>query len=94
MNYSKWDLEAELSQHERENIELYSDPEFRRAKTKEYADNLHEERVSTVSGKQEWLILRLCKQELHDLYRKEPKYLDSRSVDCFRESGKDFWETR
>ena len=72
---------------ERENIELYSDPEFRTAKAKEYADNLHEGRVTTVSGEQEWLVLSLCKQELHDLYRKEPKYLDSVSHHLWIISG-------
>lgn len=72
---------------ERENIELYNYPEFRTAKVKEYADNLHEGRVTTSSGEQQWLVLRFCKQELHDLYRKEPKYLDTRHIDLWVING-------
>ncbi|MGL4540374.1 MAG: hypothetical protein ACRCU0_05295 [Candidatus Rhabdochlamydia sp.] len=62
---------------ERANIELYSNPEFRKNKVQEYANHLYEGRYSTVTNEEEWLVLSLCKQELHDLYRKEPKYLRS-----------------
>lgn len=63
---------------EKENIELYSDPKERKNKVKKYADNLYKGKKSTISKEEQWLVLSLCKQELHNLYRKEPKYLDSR----------------
>ena len=70
----------------RENIELYSDPEFRKVKVKEYAERRGRPH-NKEENEQEWLALTLCKQELHDLYRKEPKYLDSRSTSLWIING-------
>ena len=62
-------------------------PEVRKNKVKEYADNLYEGRMSTISREEQWLVLSLCKQELHDLYRKEQKYLDSRHTSLWMING-------
>lgn len=60
---------------ERANIEIYSDPEVRKNKVQEYADSVYEGRAIPSENKVRWLIYTFCKEELHDLYRKEPKYL-------------------
>lgn len=76
LNYSEWDLMSWGAQLERKYIELYSDPELRKAKAKEYADREYLPR-NEQENEEQWLVLSFCMQELHDLYRKEPKYLDS-----------------
>ena len=62
---------------EKENLELYSDPEFRKERVKAYADSLFDGTAELFEDRKEehWLIMKFCKEELHDLYRKEPKYL-------------------
>lgn len=62
---------------EKENLELYSDPEFRKEKVKAYADSLFygTAKLSWYRKEEHWLIMKFCKEELHDLYRREPKYL-------------------
>ncbi|MGB7128604.1 MAG: hypothetical protein WBD50_05900 [Candidatus Rhabdochlamydia sp.] len=62
---------------EKENLELYSNPEFRKEKVKAYADSLFDGTAELFEDRKEehWLIMTFCEEELHDLYRKEPKYL-------------------
>ncbi|MGB7128134.1 MAG: hypothetical protein WBD50_03465, partial [Candidatus Rhabdochlamydia sp.] len=62
---------------EKENLELYSDPEFRKERVKAYADSLFYGTAELPEDRKEehWLIMTFCEEELHDLYRREPKYL-------------------
>lgn len=62
---------------EKENLELYSDPEFRKERVKAYADSLFDGTAELPEDRKEehWLIMTFCEEELHELYRKEPKYL-------------------
>ena len=62
---------------EKENLELYSDPEFRKERVKAYADSLFYGNAELFEDRKEehWLIMTFCEEELHDLYRREPKYL-------------------
>lgn len=70
---------------ERENLELYSSPEIRKAKAKEYLERGQPK--TKEENEEEWLVLTFCKQELHDLYRAEPKYLDTRHIDVLTING-------
>ncbi|MGB7127502.1 MAG: hypothetical protein WBD50_00220, partial [Candidatus Rhabdochlamydia sp.] len=62
---------------EKENLKLYSDPEFRKERVKAYADSLFDGTAELFEDRKEehWLIMTFCEEELHDLYRREPKYL-------------------
>ncbi|KAG6559263.1 hypothetical protein RHABOEDO_001868 (plasmid) [Candidatus Rhabdochlamydia oedothoracis] len=86
LGYSEWDLMSWGTRLEKKYIELYSDPEFRKAKAKEYADRRYNPQ-NEQENEEEWLVLSFCKQELHDLYRKEPKYLDTRHIDLWIING-------
>ncbi len=59
------------------NVDLYADPEFRKEKVKAYADSLFDGTAELPEDRKEehWLIMTFCEEELHDLYRREPKYL-------------------
>ncbi len=70
-NRGTWGPDLEIK-----NVDRYADPEFRKIETKAYADRLFEGEWKTSEDKdKEWCVLRFCKEELHDLYKKEPKYL-------------------
>lgn len=62
---------------EKKYLELYSDPEFRKERVKAYADRLFYGTAKPPWHRKEehWLIMAFCEEELHDLYRREPKYL-------------------
>ncbi|MGB7127684.1 MAG: hypothetical protein WBD50_01160 [Candidatus Rhabdochlamydia sp.] len=62
---------------ERKNVDLYADPEFRKERVKAYADSLFDNTAELFEDRKEehWLIMKFCEEELHDLYRREPKYL-------------------
>jgi hypothetical protein len=59
------------------NVDLYADLEFRKEKVKAYADSLFDGTAELPEDRKEehWLIMTFCEEELHDLYRREPKYL-------------------
>lgn len=86
LGYSEWELTSWGNQLEKKYIELYSDPEFRKAKAEEYAERKYLPQ-NKQENEEQWLVLSLCMQELHDLYRKEPKYLDTRDVDLWIING-------
>lgn len=59
-------------------MDLYADPEFRKEKVKAYADGiLLKGRFPRNRDEEFWLIMSFCEEELHDLYKQEPKYLRS-----------------
>jgi len=68
---------------ERKNVDLYADPEFRKERVKAYADSLFDGTAELFEDRKEehWLIMKFCKEELHDLYRREPKYLGQDFLD-------------
>lgn len=61
---------------ERKNVDLYADPKFRETETQAYADRLFEGEWTTREDiDKEWCIFSFCAEELHALYKREPKYL-------------------
>ncbi|PWU13056.1 MAG: hypothetical protein C5B45_06730 [Chlamydiae bacterium] len=74
LNLASWSWGHRL---EKENLELYSDPEVRKERVKAYADSLFDGTAELFEDRKEehWLIMTFCEEELHDLYTKEPKYL-------------------
>ena len=71
-NIGTWGPDLEIK-----NVDLYADPEFRKEKVKAYADSLLKGRYPRNRDEEFWLVMSFCEEELHDLYKKEPKYLKS-----------------
>lgn len=71
-NIGTWGPDLEIK-----NVDLYADPEFRKERVKAYADSLFDGTAELFEDRKEehWLIMTFCEEELHDLYRREPKYL-------------------
>lgn len=64
-----------MDESQRKIIKEYANPELRKEKAKEYADR---KGLPTIEqGRQNWLVLAFCEEEIHDLYNKNPEYLSS-----------------